>query len=134
MSQEKRTKFNVELAATILVETLFFGDQKAVARYGITDRTLRNWRTRLAADESFFAIFRLKKESFDAAWLDSLGEPIRHAMNFISEACATMDVRQRSNPEMIHAVAGALKICADIWIIAKALNVGGGPEDLVLIG
>ena len=40
MSQEKRTKFNPELAATILVESLFFGDQKAVARYGINDKTL----------------------------------------------------------------------------------------------
>ena len=40
MSQEKRTKFNPELAATILVESLFFGDQKAVARYGINDKML----------------------------------------------------------------------------------------------
>ena len=134
MSQEKRTKFNPELAATILVETLFFGDQKAVARYGITDRTLRNWRSRLAADESFSAIFRLKKESFDAAWLEGLGEPIRHAMEFISSACATMDARQKSNPETIHAVAGALKICAEIYITAKALNVDSEPEDLGLVG
>ena len=40
-----------------------------------------------------------------------------------------MDARQKSNPEMIHAVAGALKVCAEIWITAKALNVGGGQTE-----
>ena len=85
-------------------------------------------RVRPQRDEAVFRMSLMKRGR-------NIAPAIRPAMNLISEACCTMDARQRGNPEMIHAVAGALKVCAEIWITAKALNVGSGqPTDLGLVG
>lgn len=124
-----KTKFNPDIAAAALIEAVFYGEQKTVEKYGISPRTMRNWRRRLVEDAEFAALFQRKKAQFENSWLNRLTVPIQRAMDFIADACSTMDARQRSNPEMIHAVAGALKICADVYLTSKALNVGASEQD-----
>jgi hypothetical protein len=126
---KRESKFNPEFAAALLVEAIYSSDLKVVARYGITDRTLRNWRKRLSTDAAFSGIFQKKRERFESVWADRLAGPIQKAMDFIGDACETMDPRQKNNPEMIHAVAGALKVMAEVNLTSKALNVGNPGED-----
>lgn len=53
-----------EKAAKVLVEASYTSDNKAANKYGVTPRTIRNYRTRLDEDENFAEVFlKLKKEA-----------------------------------------------------------------------
>ena len=116
--------FNRELAAAVLVEAVFTNDETACAKYDITTRTLRNYRQRLHDDPELSALFQTKKILFDKAWGDDLLKALRGAATFIFEASNTAreDPACKKNPEMIAAMAGALKLCADVHLTSKVLD------------
>jgi hypothetical protein len=64
--------FKYELAASVLLEAIISSDGQACAKYGITDRTLRRYRQRLAEDPKLTDIFSAKHAAFNAAWAEHL--------------------------------------------------------------
>jgi hypothetical protein len=121
-----RGELKNDLAATVLLEAVYSGDEKAAAKFAVSLRTLRRWRARLPTDADLAGIFHHKKEKFDAAWVDRLAVPIQAAMDFLGDACQTMDARQKNNPEMIKAVADALKVMCELSLTSRFLNGGNG--------
>lgn len=114
----RATKFNAERAAVILVEAAYKGEKQAAKDWGITTRSLRNWRRRLDSDESFSAIFRHKKELAEKDWAQDAPLTIRAAMAFIRRASQS----ESQDPEMVHAVAGAMKLLADVTLTKQVLD------------
>lgn len=101
------SKFNPERAAAILLEAQLTTDKAAVENHGISARTLFNWRERLYTDETFSDIFRRKKELSERDWASSLAPAIRDGIDFLARAGREAN---HKDPEVIHAIAGALKI------------------------
>lgn len=115
-------KFDAEFAATVLLEALFTSDRKACEKYGITTRTVENYRARLNSDADFSAFFLKKKAQLDRAWADDLTATARKAARFIGSVAESDDPALRRNPAMVHAMAGALKICVDAYLTNRMID------------
>ena len=110
--------FNAERAASILVEAAYKGDKRTASAWGMTTRTLRNWRTRLQADAEFSQLFQHKREQAEKNWAADAPLTIRAAMDFLKHAAQT----GKPTPEMVHAVAGAMKLVADATLTKQVLD------------
>lgn len=111
MASNGGTKFKPELAATVLVEAAYTSDEKAALKYGVSQRSIPNWRARLDTDAEFSSIFHSKRERFEASWADELPTAIRACVDFIKRAALEASP---TKPDVIYSVAGALKIVSDI--------------------
>jgi hypothetical protein len=116
--------FNRELAAAALIEAVFTNDDAASSKYGISLRTLRGYRQKLHSDAELAGLFHTKKALFDRAWADDLVKALKGAALFIAEATETARTNEKckTDPNMIAAMAGALKLCADVHLTSKVLD------------
>ena len=112
-------KFNYETAAQVLADAAIFGDAKAVARAGITSQTLRNYRKRMSEDETLLHYFAQKKALLEREWSQELAPAIRNGIDFLSRAA---QVAEPSDPDAIHAVAGAVKILTGVSLTQRILD------------
>ncbi len=113
------TNFKPHLAATVLVEAAYRGDDEAAAHWNVSTRSILNWRKRLENDPEFAAVFANKKDRFEAGWRDELGSALRAGIDFLRRAAQVADP---TNHEVIFSIAGAVKILADVNISMDVLN------------
>jgi transposase-like protein len=114
-----------ELAAAALLDAAYTTDEKACAKYGISVRSLQRWRRQLAdGDPELAGSVATKKEAFDKAWADELPIALKKAILCLNECMDTLssDPVSKKNPEVIRAVAGAMSICADIYLTSKVID------------
>lgn len=120
---QRGPKVNDDIAVAVLLEALFTTDEEACSKYQIHRRTLANYRKRLAEDKNFAQFFLTKKKEFYDKWADDMPVALKDSLAFISHASrsAAKDPRSYMNPALISAVAGAMKLVADIlytgWVI-----------------
>lgn len=108
----EQRKATLEYRAEILVEAYVSrDDKKTAAAHGIADRTLRAWRQQLGTDAQFAEILRAKKRLAENSWADSVPLTLRRALDFIGRAATEGDTK---SPDMLHAVAGAFKLVAEV--------------------
>jgi len=106
--------------ATILVEALFFGDARTAKKWGISKRTVDNYRVRLNNNTNgLVTVFKSKKELFEGEWANDIPVTVRIAMDYIRRASNELDI----TPEGVHAIAGALKIIAEVGLTKEMIDV-----------
>jgi hypothetical protein len=114
-----------------LLDAAYTTDEKACAKYGISIRSLQRWRRQLAdGDPELAGSVATKKAAFDAAWADELPAALRKGIQCLSECMDSLraDPKTFTNPAMIHAVAGAMTICAEIYFTGKVIDSRIDPE------
>jgi hypothetical protein len=109
-----------EQMAQILVEALYGGDREAAKKHGVSVRTIQLYRKRLQTDPELSRFFALKKDAFEGMWLEDSTSAIREAIRFLQRAATQADP---TDPNAIHAVAGALKILAEVSLTREVLSV-----------
>lgn len=119
-------RFNHERAASALVDAAYMGDKKAADRYGVTARSIRNWRERLDEDAHFSAIFREKKVLADQEWASELPSAIRSAIRFVRESAKESKL---GDPRATSVVADALKILAEVALTREILDARLAGQD-----
>ena len=112
--------YNRDRAAMVLVEAAFYGDAVAAKRAGIHERTIERYRLRLEDDAELSRLVREKKRLFEGDWAAELPAAIRACIAFIVRAAQESNPR---DPEVIHAIAGALKIVTDAGFAKAILDV-----------
>lgn len=112
------TKVDYPKLALILVEALYFGDKRTAARWGITNRTVVNYRNRLNDDAELSNLFLLKKSQFETDWASKIPASILAGIDYLGEAAKQTDY----SPETIHAIAGAVKILAEIGLTKELID------------
>ena len=110
----------------ILVEAVYFGEKVTADKQGVSLRTIQNYRTRLKTDSKLAQIFALKKQLFEQNWTEEISLTTRMAMRFIQRA----SVEMTPSPEATHAIAGALKIVAEIGLTKDLMDVRLGKVTL----
>lgn len=119
-----KPEFNQEFAANALLEALVTTDEKACKRYGITDRTLRNYKRRLESDPVFSAFFRNRKKIFDDRWADRLVPMLLSGIETIHEI--TRKVREDPsvwrNPQMLDSLTRALEVASDVSFTSRIID------------
>lgn len=110
-----------ERIAEILVEAYITrDDRKTAERYQVTDRTLRNWRSQLDKDPELSALFREKKAKASEGWADEVPGALRAAVTFLRRSAEEGDP---TDPDMVHSVAGAMKLLSEVSATWKLLDV-----------
>ncbi len=127
----KRGGFNHDFAAAVLIAAVYTTDDDACSKYGITTRTLQNYRKRLISDERLSDIFATRKAKLDEAWVEDFVAPLKEGAQVIKECFEEIrkNPRAKLNPMLIDAVSNALRTCADIALTAKAINAQFGNAD-----
>lgn len=105
--------------ALILVEAAFFGEKQTAQRWGISTKTIERYRARLDEDSGLSGFVALKKQAFESSWADEIPASIRAGIRFLGEAAKRADY----TPESIHAIAGAVKILAEVGLTKEILDV-----------
>lgn len=110
--------FNRNRAATALVEAVYRGDKYAAKHWGVTVRSIQNWRVRLLDDAALVELFTHKRDEAEKNWAADAPLAIRAAVIFILRAAQEAEV----TPEMVHATAGAMKLLADMVLTKQVLD------------
>ena len=107
--------------ARVLVDSITLGPKAAAERAGITDRTLRRYRTRAESDEALSELIQQKLKRAEADW-----KPI--ATRFLRRSIAKLErLVEDATVEQIRQVAGAIKIVGDLQVVREALTNGEQP-------
>ena len=97
-----------EKAIRVLIDAARLGDRKACAAHKISERTLRNYRTRFESDPELAAAFREKNAVEDRSWKaarrSALATGIRKLEALIEAAAA----------DQIRDVAQAVKVLGEL--------------------
>ena len=117
--------FNSERAAAVLVDAAYMGDKEAAKKHGVTTRSIRNWRERLAEDAHFSAIFREKKNLVDQEWASELPSAIRSAIRFLRESAKESKL---GDSRAIAAMTDALKALAEVAVTREILDARFGRQ------
>ncbi len=116
---------NKELAATVLLEAAYTTDDIAAQKYNVSVRSLRRWRRQFAdGDPELAACVRTKTEAFNAAWAENLPGALARGLAALDSCFGAVqgDAEALKNPNVIHALAGAFRICAEIHYTGKVID------------
>ena len=112
-----------ELISRILLETTVESDEVVAKRHNISRRTIQRYREQLrnvASDTGLAQVVREKRAQMDDSWAAKVDDVTRAGIEFILRAAREGDTQ---NPDMVHAIAGAMKIVTEIWATRKILDV-----------
>lgn len=117
-------KFKPEIAAAVLLTAAYANDEDACKKYGVSIRSLQNWRRRLIEDDEFALFFATKNAEASKKWADELPIALNKSLKFLGEAAdaARLDRNHRMNPMVIQAVAGAMKLIADVHLTSRVID------------
>lgn len=113
-----RKRFTDEQIAQIVVETMFGNVHDVADRYGISYRSIYRWIDKCEIDATLAKLVQEKKRTFHRRWADKAGAFIDQGFAFLQRAANTHNL----TPEMIHAIAGAMKIASEIVTIREVLD------------
>lgn len=112
-------QLNRDRAASILVDAAYWGDKAACERNHVVIRTLQRYRVLLANDSEVSRLVAVKKAEVDAAWADGISSAIVAAIEYLRDAARVLP---KNKSENVFAVAGALKILADVRMTKAVLD------------
>ncbi len=116
-------KVDIDRAAEILVQSIYQSDKQTAREWGISTKTIQNYRKRMSEDDSLSIAFQRKRELVESSWVDKIGGALLKTINFIERASEEMDT---SDPEALHAVTGSFKILAQTDIARMMINARYG--------
>jgi hypothetical protein len=99
--------FHHEKAASVLAESALYGDKVTAEKWGITTKTIRNYRAKLATDSQLSVIFQLKRQQLENIWVTELPLALKASIDFLMRATQSADPK---DPESIKAITEALKV------------------------
>jgi hypothetical protein len=114
-----------DLAATVLLEAVYTTDELATKKYGVSVRSLQRWRRQFAdGDPELAGLVATKRAALDAAWAENLPAVLSKGVQALDSCFVVIqgDAEAKKNPNVIHAVAGALRICAEIHYTGKVID------------
>lgn len=113
-----------DLLATALLEAAFTTDEEACKRFGISVRSLQRARRELGHDLELSDLVARKKALADAAWADQLPRALREALHSIADISKELreNPETKRNPYALERLAGALKLCADVYYTGKVID------------
>jgi hypothetical protein len=107
-------------AAKILLDALSMGDDAAAKKWGIAPRTIGRYRSMIDNDRELAEAIADKKSQQNQEWASEIPSMLQAGMEFLKRAATEADCR---DPQVIYAIAGAVKLCAEIQAMRELINV-----------
>ena len=125
---------SLEKAALILAEAEFATDEIVAARWGITSRTIRAYRTEVAKDPKISAFFLQKVKEISDRYIIAntkfLDKNLSALTDLIKQSIENIDSeRLAKDPDgLIRAIASSIKIVGEMKLGSEALSDSVDPE------
>jgi hypothetical protein len=112
MGAKGRKQPSDDQRSKILLEAVASTDEKVCKKYGITLRTLQRYRRKFVTtgDAKLTQAVAENKAKLDKAWLSQVPATLRACLEYLQRAAAQSS---ETDPEAIHAIAGAMKMIAE---------------------
>ena len=109
---------DLDRVALILVEAAFFGDKATISRWGISRRTVYNYRQLLTANDDLAHKFTIKKREFESKWADEIPIAVKKGIRFILDSFDKLE----PTAENLYAVTGAVKVLTEIGLTKEIID------------
>jgi hypothetical protein len=109
--------FDRRRAARILADAAMMGDAKAAERWGVTDRSILNWRQRLENDDELAQAFVEELRKAEEDWRSERLKFLRLGLSKLTELVGKAD-----GPHDIRSVAEAVKVVGELQVASDVLN------------
>jgi hypothetical protein len=121
-------RLDLDKIAVVLVEAMYYGDTQTADRWGISTKTIQRYRNQFNDDPygELSRIVQIKKDKFETEWANEIPAAIRAALRFLMRAAEEAD---HKNPDVIHAIAGGMKIAAEIGLTKDMIDARLGRLD-----
>ncbi len=113
-----RKKFTKEQIAQIIVETMFGNVHEVAKKYGIAERSIMRWYDKVEIDVELSDLVKEKRRLFQKRWVEPAGAFLNQAFVYLQKVANTPN----QSPDMVHAIAGAMKIASEIITIREILD------------
>ena len=102
------------------------GDRAACKKHEISLRSLQRYRQKLDGDPRLSQAVAEKKAIQDKAWADEIPTAIAAGIRFLTRASQEC---KASNPEAVHAIAGAIKILSEVSMTRQIIDARLAGQD-----
>lgn len=111
--------FDQDKAAKIVLDAEMMGDEAASKKWSVSERSIQRYRKKLGSSPELARVVESKKALQDAAWAHQIPEAIEACIKYIREAAEACD---RSDPNAVHAIAGAAKVLSEIKMTREVID------------
>lgn len=102
-----------------IAEADIFGDRRVIDKYGINQSTLWRWRDRENSDAKLHENALLKRRMLLIDWQQDATKCLKVGLDKLT---AIIPVATKEDADVIHAIAGAMKIVGELRIAHDALS------------
>jgi hypothetical protein len=120
----------------VLTESDIYGVRGTAKRWGISERSISRYRAKMLSDPILAESVEAKKRALLKSWENECTRAMAAGFNRLADLMAN---GSSSDCDLIHSIAGALKICgelkikhAELEVTADALGVPMGEESEVI--
>jgi hypothetical protein len=103
----------------VLCDAVIMGDRKAAQKWGVSLRSICNWRDNLENDEKLRNLMQLYRQKQTEKWLEDIPIALSGIIRFVNEATHELSP---SKAEDLIAVVTALEAIADVKMTEKILE------------
>ncbi len=111
---------NKQRAAMMLIESIYYGDKATVKRYGLSVRTLDNYRRRLNTDTELAELCQQYRLKFEDNWINELPIAAKGIIRKLTDASQNIVIE---NANDARDLAEALKILAEVIMAKDIIDV-----------
>lgn len=119
--------FHHEKAAVILAESSLYGDKSTAEKWGITTKTIRNYRARLTVNSQLSLIFQLKKQQLESTWAAELPLALKAGIDFLKRASQSADP---NDSEAVKAITQSIKVLTEVMMTREVLDRRFAQQDM----
>lgn len=110
-----------EYAIRILIDcaTNATSDKSAAEKYGVSRKSIGNYRRRLETDRAFAAYFATKLEQAQDDWIKDVPSCIKAGIEFLQKSCQQADC---TNADVINAINTTIKTLAEVALTREMID------------
>lgn len=109
-----------EKRAAIVIDAMLSGTGPAAEKHGVSRRSVERCLVDSKTDQELSRLVAEKKAAADKAWAEEIPSCLRACIEYLHRAASES---QNRTPEMVHAIAGALKMVSEVAATWKVLDV-----------
>lgn len=120
MAKQKAEFHGNDRRAEMIVAASLVGDEQACERYHVSKRTLQRYKKQMETDPALALVVARKKSLSEKNWAAQVDETVGAIMGYLKRSA---EVATAGDPEVIHAMAGALRMIGETEAQRKILDV-----------
>ena len=119
--------FKRDRAVCIIAESEFFGIEQTAKRWGLSERTVWRYRSKVANDQQLAQLVNEKKAELHSQWSNDTSQTLIIALRELRQRMPSAATTEYC--ELIKSIAGVAKIAGELRLTLDALELPTAATD-----